>query len=439
MENETIVSLATPIGYSGLGLVRISGKNAIQMAKWTSKKTGSFDHSKALLLPLYLGKDKIDQAVYTVFKSPRSYTGEDVVEVSCHGNPLICELAIEAFIKLGARLAEPGEYTKRAFLNGKLTLSQAESVALLISSKSKEAIRSNLRNLERDVVEKIKEVKDGLIDCISSLEYEFDVSEEESSIEHVCYNCSKLLKNLYLYLSDIELSYKSSTIYNHGLRIAIIGKPNAGKSTLLNAITGYNRSIVSEKPGTTRDSIESEIIISGAPVTIIDTAGIHRTDDETERLGIERSKHEIKRASIVLSVFSYELQPVDFIEDVPVIYVYNKEDIKKNNSTIKNAISVSALKKTGIKNLMCFIKDHIKKSAFAGGDITVNTLRQKEDISRCLVSLSIAINQLQPENSNLEIAAFEIRSAISSLSQFTGETTTEEILERVFSNFCVGK
>ena len=235
------------------------------------------------------------------------------------------------------------------------------------------------------------------------------------------------------------MSYKSSTIYNRGLRIAIIGKPNAGKSTLLNAITGNDRSIVSERPGTTRDSIESEVIISGAPVTIIDTAGIHKTEDETERLGIERSKHEIKRASIVLSVFSYETQPVDFIEDVPVIYVYNKEDIKKNDNSVKNAVSVSALKKTGIKNLMRLIKDHIEKSTSAGGDITINTLRQREDISKCLVSLSTAINQLQPEINNLEIAAFEIRSAINSLSQFTGETTTEEILERVFSNFCVGK
>ena len=439
MENETIVSLATPIGYSSVGLVRVSGNNAIQMAELTSKKTDSFDHSKASLLPLYLGNDKIDQVIYTVFKSPRSYTGEDVVEISCHGNPLICELTIEAFIKLGARLAEPGEYTKRAFLNGKLTLSQAESVALLISSKSKEAIQFNLKSLEQGIVKKIEEVKNSLIDCISSLEYEFDISEEESNIELICYSCSKLLKRLRLYMSDIELSYRSSAIYNRGLRIAIVGKPNTGKSTLLNAIIGYNRSIVSKNPGTTRDSIESKIIISGAPVTIIDTAGIHKTDDEIEKLGIKRSKHEIKNASIILSVFSYDSQPVDSINDTPTIYVYNKEDIKKDNSAIKNAISVSALKKTGIKNLMRLIKNHIKKSASASGDITVNTLRQKENVSKCLLSLSAAINQLQPKVNNLEIAAFEIRSAIDSLAQFTGETTTEEILERVFSNFCVGK
>ena len=192
-----------------MGLVRISGDSAIQMAKSTSKKSGSFYHSKASLLPLYLGNDKIDQVIYTVFKSPRSYTGEDVVEVSCHGNPLICELTIKAFIKLGARLAEPGEYTKRAFLNGKLTLSQAESVALLISSKSKEAIRSNLKNLERGVVEKIKRVKNKLIDCISSLEYEFDVSEEESNIELVCYNCSKLLTKLFRIIINKAQTYNN--------------------------------------------------------------------------------------------------------------------------------------------------------------------------------------------------------------------------------------
>ena len=439
MRNETIVSLATPIGYSGVGLIRVSGDNAIQMAKSTSKKKGSFDHSKASLLPLYLGNDKIDQVIYTVFKSPRSYTGEDMVEISCHGNPLICELTIEAFIKLGARLAEPGEYTKRAFLNGKLTLSQAESVALLISSKSKEAIKSNLKNLERGVVEKIEGVKNSLIDCISALEYEFDVSEEESNIDLICNQCSKILKKLYLSMRDVDLSYRSSSIYNRGLRIAIVGKPNVGKSTLLNAIAGYNRSIVNKEPGTTRDSIECEIIVSGAPITIIDTAGIHKADDETEMLGIERSKHEITRANIVLSVFSYDTQPVDSIIDVPVFYVYNKEDIKKNDSKIKSAISISALKGRGIKKLMRLIKNHIKRSASTSGEIALNTLRQKEDVSRCLLSLSAAINQLQPEVNNLELAAFEIRSAINSLSQFTGETTTEEILERVFSNFCVGK
>ena len=245
---------------------------------------------KATLLPIYdHGGSRVDGGVFIYYKAPRSYTGEDVVEISCHGNPLICKTIINTAKHYGLRIAEPGEYTKRAFLNGKLSLSQAESVSLLISSRTKEALKINMQNLGGKNEKRVVRLKKQLMDTLSLLEYELDVSEDENTTKKTRLMALKQLKNISLTAKEMIYSYNISSVYNNGLKIAIVGKPNVGKSTLMNVLSKKDRSIVSPKPGTTRDVVSVEIVLFGLPVTLIDTAGIRNTEDEIEKEGVNKS------------------------------------------------------------------------------------------------------------------------------------------------------
>ena len=439
MSVATIVSQSTPSGFSAIGIIRLSGDKATKIAAKLSNKKSTLKHKKATVRPIFIKKRLVDEAVFTAFLSPYSYTGEDIVEISCHGNLHICEAVITESVRLGARIAEPGEYTKRAFLNGKLNLLQAESVSLLINARSIEAVKQQTKNLSGGVTEKITQIKETLLTVLSFLEYELDVSEgpflEKESIKFIKENLKKCLKNT---VSMTETFNRGSALSN-GVRVAFIGKPNVGKSTLVNKILGVEKSITSNEPGTTRDLVSTETSLGGIPVTLIDTAGIHSAKNKIEKEGIKRSFEEIKTSDLVVSLFCPESEVVDIKEFNDQIYVYNKKDVAPYTGKKKNVFSISATKGTGVNYLVQHIEKRIGGSRTNAAESILTTIRQKEAMLKVSSCLSRAIDLFINSNQTIELPAQEVKSAIKNIDLFTGKTTTKDILDRVFSTFCVGK
>ena len=440
MKNHTIVSLATPFGYSSIAVIRLSGSLSFFIALKLSRSKKNPKHLLTKIVSVFSdGGKKIDKCVFTFFKGPFSYTGEDVVEISCHGNPTITQMIINRSIDLGASLAEPGEYTKRAFLNGKMSLSQAESVALLISSRSKKAVYSNSKNIEGGSAKKIKEIKNDLLGALSILEYELDVSEDEDLTEKSIKKSTKVLKNNCLELAYLRDSYTLGSAYNNGFRVVIVGQPNVGKSTLMNALIGLNRSITSKTPGTTRDTITQSIVLGGCPITLVDTAGFRKSKNLIEQEGVRRGELEIERADLVLSVFCSGSEPVEKIKFRKQILVYNKTDKHKEKIKESGAVLVSALKNKGIKKLLNKIQSSLFRPSEHTGDLLINTERQLQAIKTSLGHNQKAVKLLKQKPVLMELVSHETRKAIDSLDVFLGKSTTDDILDQVFSNFCVGK
>ena len=439
-ESDTIVAQATPFGKGSISVIRLSGEKALLIAKGLAERKATLQDRTAVFSSVFIqSKKKIDEAVFTYFKNPNSYTGEDVVELSCHGNPVIVDSIIKRACSLGARIAEPGEYTKRAFLNNKLDLVQAEAVGDLINSKSEEAALHQNKNLSGSVSSDVLKIQKNLLSVLSSLEFEFDVSEEEALLPENVNNCVKLLKNSCFGVEGILKSYSMGVAYTQGLRIALVGKPNVGKSTLMNRILGENRSITSQISGTTRDTITSEITISGIPITLIDTAGITNSSNQIEKEGVLRASKEIERADIVISMSSPSVKSLDFKNKKETINVFNKTDLIKSGFTKNSSFFyISALKNQGVDLLLEELARLVKKNAFST-ESTINNVRQKEALSKCLLSLNSALGVLKNKHPELELAAFEIKDSINSLSVFLGRVSSEDVLNKIFSNFCVGK
>tara|TARA_Y100000591_G_scaffold57270_1_gene45738 strand:- start:6692 stop:8011 length:1320 start_codon:yes stop_codon:yes gene_type:complete len=435
----TIVSQSTPSGFSAIGIIRLSGDKATKIAANLSNKKTVLKHKKATIRPVFIKKRLIDEAIFTAFLSPHSYTGEDIVEISCHGNLHVCEAIITETIRLGARIAEPGEYTKRAFLNGKLNLLQAESVSLLINARSLEAVKQQTKNLSGGITEKIMQIKEVLLTVLSFLEYELDVSEGpfliEKSTRFIKENLNKCLKKT-TYMTE---TFSRGSALSNGVKVAFVGKPNVGKSTIVNKILGIEKSITSDVPGTTRDLVSTETSLGGIPVTLVDTAGIHSAKNQIEKEGIKRSFEEIETADLVVSLFCPESEVVDINGFKDQIYVYNKRDIAPYQGKRKNVFSVSATKGTGVSNLVQHIEKRVGGSRTNAAESLLTTIRQKEAMLEVSSCLSRAIDLFVNNSQAIELPAQEIKRAIENIDLFTGKTTTNDILDRVFSTFCVGK
>ena len=439
MSDTTIVSQSTPSGFSAIAVIRLSGVNAIKISKKISKNFNPLKHRNAEVRNVFSATDLIDQAVFTAFLSPNSYTGEDVVEISCHGNLHICERIINEIVKLGARIAEPGEYTRRAFVNGKLNLLQAESVIQLINAKSIEAVKQQTKNLSGGTTVKIQKLKESLISNLAYLEYELDVSEDVLINEKRLKKIKTTIENNLKTATSMSDTFSRGNALSNGVKIVFVGKPNVGKSTLVNKLVGMEKSITSDVPGTTRDTVSTKTTIGGIPVTLVDTAGIHLSDNEIEIEGIKRSYKEIETADIVINLFCGGSEVVDINEDKDQIYVYNKIDSLPYSGKDENVFPVSATTGEGLALLTKHIKERVGFLRVDASEPLLTTIRQKEAMDNISFCLATTLELLESNSNEVELPAEEIKNAIANIDIFTGKTTTNDILDQVFSAFCVGK
>ena len=441
---ETICAIASAIGQSGIGIVRVSGP----LAKSTSKKILQADLKPryAYYGAFYDQNNVIDKGVAIFFPGPNSYTGEDVVEFQGHGGTSVLRKILEITMSSGVRLAEPGEFSKRAFLNGKMDLIQAEAIQDLIQSNSEESALSAVRSLTGEFSIKINQVLSELISLRVFIEATIDFSDEEIDFIE-SHEVSNKLHTLKESLLDIQQTATQGAILRDGIHVAIAGKPNAGKSSLLNMLTKESSAIVTDIAGTTRDVLKETIHIDGMPIHIIDTAGLHDSDDVVEQEGIRRAHNEINNADIILLVFdsrdskaNLSILP-DSVKNKPKILVRNKIDLAGNKSSVKKVgniteISISAKNGDGIDTLRESLSEFAGLNSGIEG-VFVARKRHLDAIEETLEFINSASSQLNSGSS--ELVAEDLRQAGLQLSQITGEFSSDDLLGKIFSSFCIGK
>jgi len=455
-ENAVIAAIATPVGVGGISVVRISGGGSLAIADkiflGKSKLNESPSHTAHFGRIVDRSGNFIDEVIAIVFRRPNSYTCEDIVEINCHGGYIVTERVLQQIFDAGARPAEPGEFTKRAFLNGRIDLSQAEAIGDLIHSESEAAYRSSVRQLTGELSLKIRSVRDELLNLASLLELELDFSEENVEFANRK-SLEKRLQNAICTVSELLSSYSIGRLYREGVRVTIVGKPNAGKSSLLNTLLKENRAIVNDSPGTTRDTISENLSINGVLFRLTDTAGLRETMDNIEREGVERAKKEAEESDIVLLVIDYI--PFDYNSNdaayrqlaescsknnIQLIKVWNKIDLYRGEAPRKHndGFFVSAIRGDGID----LLKNELFKAAVGQhsneNSIVVTNARHRDALSRAQASLSLALDTLKSSRSN-EFVALDLRVGLNALGEITGEITTDDILNNIFSKFCIGK
>lgn len=447
ISSDTIVACATPYGFGGIAVVRISGENAVCLAEKVCNNNSPLKNRKAALCSLYTKDgDVFDDAIITAFLSPNSYTGENVAEISCHGNPAIVYKLINILIEYGARMAEPGEFTRRAFINGKLDLVQVEAVSALIHSNSEKSVFLNRRILSGSLSKRLNEIKTDIMEALSFVEFELDISEEELVNEPIkkTINIARVALKRLNKLSD---SFNEGRLINRGANIVIIGNPNVGKSTLLNALLEENRAIVSEEPGTTRDVLDAHLIYDGIGVTITDTAGIRETDNHIEKEGVSRAINKAREADLVIRVIdAANRKYFDFpVDNTKIIKVFNKADLltvadKKRLFEHNNtSIILSAFTGEGIVSLKKAIKDALHTSSLFSEETYLITHRQHNITQTSIKSIDRAIDNLNKPFPPLELVSIDLREALTAIDQMLGKTTSADILNNIFGQFCVGK
>lgn len=465
-EVDTIAAIATPLGDGGICVIRVSGEKAVDVAdrgfrgKHPLKETPS--HTAHYGSFLDAGGTVLDYVVALVFKNPHSYTGENTVELSCHGGQLVAKKILESLIRFGARPAEPGEFTKRAFLNGRMDLVQAEAVADLIRSRSDKAHQTSLAQLEGILSKRVLEVRDQLIQCIGLLELELDFAEDGYELADKK-TVAGLLRESIERIDGLLATYSIGKIYRNGVRVALVGSPNVGKSSLLNALLRQERAIVTNIPGTTRDVIEESISIGGLLFSLSDTAGLRKTGDPIEKEGVRRAEDKILNSDIIILIVDgsrrlqrWESEQIDrTIKTVvgngaKVIVAVNKIDLKpldaENFKDLAPAILghrmiwASAKTSEGIDRL----EEALHETAAAGGvglaegGVMITNLRHYSALERARDSLLLSLKTVEAGNSS-EFVAIDLRAALDSLGEVTGAVTTEDILNSIFSKFCIGK
>ena len=451
--DDTIIALATPPGIGAIGIIRLSGSNAISIVNQLfPTKNIALQPSHTLHVGLLKEKDIVlDEVVISIFKNPKSYTGEDVIEISCHGSPYVQQQVMQACIRAGARTAKPGEFTQRAFLNGKLDLTQAEAVADLISSNTAASQKNALNNIRGGFSDILKNLRENLIQFSALIELELDFSQEDVEFADRK-KFYELIQSAQKTTTELLNSFQLGNVIKNGVTVVIIGKPNAGKSTLLNALLKENRAIVSEIAGTTRDTIEEVININGILFRLIDTAGIREhTTDVIENIGMERSLEKMRSADVVLYIFDVnittpaELQSVTDnlkIQEIKFLLIANKSDIENRlnnweNNGLPDFHFISAKNNIGIDEL----KGSIFKSTVDSSSVE-NTVVTNARHYEALEQVNVSLNDIENGLNNLipgDLLALDIRRCLHYISEITGDISNETILDYVFSKFCIGK
>jgi tRNA modification GTPase len=458
---ETICALSTPPGMGAIAIVRLSGTEAIAVtSRIFQPREKKIDLQKAASHTIHLGNignqsGLLDEVLVSIFRSPHSYTGEDVIEISCHGSPYIQQRLIELILSEGVRLAKPGEFTLRAFLNGKFDLSQAEAVADLIASQSRSSHDLAISQMRGEFSRTIHEQREKLVQFTSLIELELDFSEE--NVEFASRpELKELLEELSVEISRLVNSFTIGNVIKNGIPVAIIGKPNVGKSRLLNVLLNEERAIVSETPGTTRDAIEDTIVIEGYSFRFIDTAGLRAAEDAIETMGIERTWEKIHDASIILYVFdatedSFEVvnEGINELKEIPeisskcIVLVGNKTDkVKKlpkgfSEFVELETVFVSAKRKENIHLIAESLLRFVRSDNLSGSAIVSNT-RHMEALQQAAIAIDSIKEGLEKVISP-DLLTVDIRKALYHLGEITGEVTNDEILGTIFSRFCVGK
>ena len=458
MHDDTIAAIATPLGEGGLAVVRISGAQAVTIADKTFLPAGksSLKPSAAPTHTVHFGKiirngKTIDEVLLAVLRAPRTFTREDTVEISCHGGILPAKLVLDTILENGARLAEPGEFSKRAFLNGRIDLAQAEAVADLIHSRTELALAAANEQLAGKLSRRINQLRDDLMKTLAHVEAHIDFPDEDISPDTKAQLLSRL-ENGIAFMDELLRTANEGQILRRGIRAAIVGRPNAGKSSLLNQLLGHDRAIVSHIPGTTRDTIEETADIRGLPVVFIDTAGLREGRDEIEVEGIRRSRETLKKAELILHVLDAS-EPLMGADEIYLgefsakkrILVLNKSDLPKKLELPEpvtrhsSLVTVSCLSGQGIESL----KDAIKNLVWAGKieagmlQVMINS-RHQEALGRARAGAVRTLDALRAD-ATLELVALDLRIAANAVGEIVGKTATEDLLDSIFSQFCIGK
>ena len=451
---DTIIALATPPGVGAIGVIRLSGKNSIDIVNGLFPKKDLSKQASHTIHVGFLFEDDVplDEAVISLFKEPRSYTGEDVVEISCHGSPYLQQQVLDACIRQGARLARAGEFTFRAFINGKLDLSQAEAVADLIASNSEASHRTALNNIKGGFSQVLKELREELIKFSALIELELDFSQEDVEFADRK-QLYQLIEALSRTTKELLQSFKLGNVIRNGVQVAIIGKPNAGKSTLLNTLLNENRAIVSDIAGTTRDTIEEMLNIDGIIFRLVDTAGLReQTSDVIERIGVERSHQKMQQSDVVIYLFDVnEVGPSELKEieeklreqNINYILAGNKSDLSNTNDlkkkfTSNHTLFISAKAHRNIDVLKKNLVDIV-----TGGKVNIeNTIVTNARHYDALQQVDKSLEDIRAGMNNKlsgDLLALDIRRCLHYLGEITGEITNEDQLDYIFSKFCIGK
>ena len=456
INQETIIALATPNGLGAISVIRISGSNAISITEKVFKPKGNKKLSNQKSHTVHLGhliknEHELDEVLVTLFKGPNSYTGEDTIEISCHGSTFIQQEIIDLFIDNGIRVANPGEFTLRAFINGKMDLNQAEAVADLIASENEGSHKLAMQQMKSGFSEDLKKLRAELLHFSSMIELELDFSQED--VEFAERNEFKKLTNkIILELGNLIDSFKSGNVLKNGISVAIAGKPNAGKSSLLNKLLNEEKAIVSDIPGTTRDSIEDSLTIEGIKFRFTDTAGLRKTEDIIESKGIEKTKEKINKAKILLYLFDSNDTNLEEInndlntfkrEDLHVILVRNKIDLENNNPKLIselenfNLIQISVNDSDSISKLKTKLISEVNiLNPYT--DTIVSNSRHYEALINALEAIK-DVNKGIESNISGDLLSVDIRKSIQHLAEITGEITNDDVLGNIFANFCIGK
>lgn len=457
---STIAAISTATGSGGIGIIRLSGEKSIEIIKKIFKpidKKNNLDEVKGYTIKYGFivdsNNEKIDEVLVSFFRAPRSYTTEDMCEINSHGGTVIERKILEQCLLNGAELAEPGEFTKRAFLNGRIDLSQAESVIDIINAKTEKEAKESFKQLQGNLSIELNNIKDNLLDIMSDIEAsidypEYDIEETTNS------KALKVLNEIRNKLVNLENSFENGKILKEGVKTVIIGKPNAGKSSLLNTLLKEDRAIVSDYAGTTRDTIEEFINVDGIPLKIIDTAGIRETNDFVEKIGVEKAIGLIKDADLVIALFdsSKELEEEDYkilelIKNKKSIVLLNKSDLSDLNiktinyisNTNKKVIKASMKTKNGIAELYKTISELFNNNELnSDNGIVITNIRHKNLIHNAINNLDEAENSIK-NDMPIDVVAICIKEVLESIGSITGDNVSEDIINKIFSKFCLGK